>query len=209
MSRKIIDLQGLAEFKRKCDETYGGGSGGGNVSDLYLEIEDEPTQAQLEQIYTQKPDVLRIGMGSDENVVVLYKSVQSEEDTRLNYFNIQTSEGVVQVLKIEYSEEDGYIVENYEWTLVQTMNVDGSLVLGQDQDILAEIYDRQPDILYVDVGSQGTQNYIKQIAANNSVSYSCFIEDVLVDIKITESSGTYTIGIRRYDLGSLLVPNNN
>lgn len=101
-------------------DTYGipkGGSGG-NVSDLYLEITgEEPTQSQLEQVYTQKPDVLRVGMGGNENVIVAYKSMQSDDETRLYYFNVQTSDGVVQVIKIEYSEEDGYIMENYEWSL--------------------------------------------------------------------------------------------
>lgn len=90
---------------------------GGNVSDLYLELEGEPTQAQLEQIYTQKPDVLRLGMGGSQHVVVLHKSLQSESETRLNYFNIQNGAGDIQVLKIEYSEGDGYVVEPYEWSL--------------------------------------------------------------------------------------------
>lgn len=92
--------------------------GGGNVTDLYLEIAgEEPTQEQLEQIYTQKPDVLRLGMSGGQHVIVLHKSLQSDEETRLNYFNVQTSEGVVQVVKIEYSEEDGYISDHYEWLL--------------------------------------------------------------------------------------------
>lgn len=112
-----VAFQNDVFYKGKLLEQQGGGGGGGNVSDLYLELAGEPTQAQLEQIYTQKPDVLRIGMGSSENVVVLYKSKQSEADSRLYYFNVQTSEGNVEVMKIEYSEEDGYIIEEYEWSL--------------------------------------------------------------------------------------------
>lgn len=157
-----------AQLNKFVDDVCENIEGGGNVSDLYLEINEEPTQAQLEQVYTQKPDVLRIGMGSDQHVVVLYKSMQSESETRLNYFNIQTSEGVVQVLKIEYSEDDGYLIEPYEWSLDELVDLGSTLQKMFDIGDLDGFLDNVGQ--YLINGGFITKLYRHEITVDNSHS---------------------------------------
>lgn len=157
-----------AQLNKFVDDVCENIEGGGNVSDLYLEINEEPTQAQLAQVYTQKPDVLRLGMEGGQHVIVLYKSVQSASETRLNYFNIQNGAGDIQVLKIEYSEEDGYIAEPYEWSLDELVDLGSTLQKMFDVGDLDGFLDNVGQ--YLIDGGFITKLYRHEITVDNSHS---------------------------------------
>jgi len=93
----------------------GGGGGGGDYSVYTLDLtqSEEPTQAQLAEIYSQKPDCLKVE--TEDATSSMMKTTDAEG--RLYYFTASGSAGDITLLKIEYSQGDGYVFELYEFTL--------------------------------------------------------------------------------------------
>ena len=90
---------------------------GSGLKDYILNLtdEEEPSQEQLAEIYNSKPD--RIIIVTEDISTYCYKQVENPEGTRLYYATISVSEEELQAIKIEFSEEDGYILEFYSYKL--------------------------------------------------------------------------------------------
>ena len=189
-------------------ELGGGGGSGATKKEIDLtDNGDEWTQAQLEDVYTNKYDIVNVVTSSNTTVL---RKVSEYQGFGVIYWTFVPQQGIV-IYMFTYDEHDGYAIQTENRMPLVTMNVDGSAIMNQDQDTLKEIYEKQPDILYVDAGNDGEQSYRKQYARDDTLTYSCFIPAVLASVKIIEDKNvtphTYSISIERYDLSSLIVNN--
>lgn len=188
-----------------------GGEGGNGATKGTINLtnsNDEWTQAQLEDVYTNKYDIVNVLTSSNTTVL---RKVSEYQGFGVLYWTFMPQQGIV-INIFAYDQQDGYTIQIQNRMPLVTMDVDGSAIMSQDQTTLQEIYEKQPDILYVDAGNDGEQSYKKQYARDDTISYSCFIPAVLASVKIIEDRNvtphTYSVYIERYDLSSLLVSNN-
>lgn len=107
----------VEELRQVCGDAISGGSGGSKDYILNLVEEEEPSQEQLAEIYSSKPD--RIIVADDDNkLTYYYKQEDNPNSTRLYYSNIATVDSLIFCAKIEYSlSDDEYIFELYTFAL--------------------------------------------------------------------------------------------
>lgn len=227
----------VPEFNKKeivkiIHETVGAGGGGSGSTDVPVynaSLEEKEGKITVSMEEADRNDVF------EHRYPVIGMKLTETEDERVEtyvlYFRIRQhfiEEGVV-IYDLWDSDTDEYTIahlnlifmwdgddakvtlDNVDIQLVKILPVDGSDVMSQDQETLQEIYQKQPDILLVDAGSDGEQSYKKQEFANGNLTYSCLIDSFIIVVSITEdvsaTPNVYSITIDRYDLTTLKVSN--
>ena len=102
---------------------------------------DEWTQAQIQDVFENKYDVVEV-VSSNQEKTILYKIRSTDV---VIYWSYIMQQGIT-AYGFMSDGNGGYSMQTMinPWG-VQTMNVDGDLVINQDQDTLEEIYEKQPE----------------------------------------------------------------
>lgn len=179
--KTIITLDNLARFKEDFQQQLNK-----NVYEMYLSSE-EPSQEDLSYIYRKKPDIIKIHY---DDMIQIYRHLVNRD-----YFCVFESTFTTFTVDKDKDKDQGiYVINIDEYhllgedeaeelgrTLQMLMNLSG-MVLTNDQEDLAQIYQNQPRFLVV-----SDNNDSKILSLNNVGSNS------LVYKGIYEVSGTNCI----------------
>lgn len=178
------------------------------------------------EIWLVSNTMLNVGQAATSNVRYYYRFDEGDSEE-------QTPPKIEQYMFYKPDNEDAtMIVDDYRvgsdvrgtndgtnWTTITIDNSTYSIPSGDEyydfdeadmtnQTKLAEFYNLCPMTLRAHTAHDGLQMYRLQNdyrTENNQIIYSCLLFGSLVEMTLTENSGTYSIGVIRY----ALTPDNN
>ena len=224
MSRKLIALEQLATFKQELYNDAPWSEGGSSYievipTDIDIDFEDETasisiSSADYAQILSEQPDfiILDYSVAGVKLIFDKQQLLQVGGYNIINYYcivdNVSGASGSVYYLQLGFTGNNNIICllkdlckqsgGACEYTILDFYENDQT-----DQSKLAEVYSVCPQVLRVHSNNDGLQMYRLDIdyrIGANQVFYSCLIGGGIVELSLTESGGTYTLGVVRYNL---------
>lgn len=112
-NRAAFDPTQLQQF---VDEMIAGGAGG---SEYEFDVAEggEPSQEDLANIYETVPSMLKVNLTENGSYVKAYIINDMKADNARLYYATAIENDRIEIYKIEYSEDDGYIFEPYFFSL--------------------------------------------------------------------------------------------
>lgn len=113
-NRAASDPTQLQQF---VDEMIAGGGSGGSEYELDVAEGKEPSEEDLANIYESVPSMLKVNLTESGSYIKAYLINNMKADNSRLYYASAIENDRIEIYKIEYSEDDGYILEPYFFSL--------------------------------------------------------------------------------------------